>query len=445
MKHRFTEECLVLFNANGTFRKTQKSKLLQKLIHQPQEITSYTVVVDMGMIWRLAAPTVEDRDKGDGSPYTWGDYANKMTSMILARHKDANSIICVNDPYGQTESIKYDERELRIQGHGHIPNVFMKAGDAFPSAREFNTIMCISGNKKRLQTMIKAQLTGIAPSIKQEVLYSVGEECTSLSSGTSLDELSFSQSEADTIMLSCYVTLRSQGNDDPFVIDAADTDVYVQAAAISHEIPGILCIRKKNELLTCRSMCTDQNVAKCLIPCHVMTGCDANSCFYGHGKLTLFERVTKSAEARSLLLKCGESLELSDDALNDLKIYVMRYVYGDVRCSSLDVLRAEKWRCQKKKSLMRQPPDDDCLKQHITRANFLAYIQRHHELRDHPSPVGYGWTLVNGRCRPERHTQQALPPELHTPSTLQAGDGSSGDESESEESDLPYSESDLSD
>ena len=61
------------------------------------------------------------------------------------------------------------------------------------------------------------------------------------------------------------------------------------------------------------------------------------------------------------------------------------------------------------------PPDDDCLKQHITRANFLAYIQRHPELRDRPSPVGYGWTLVNGRCRPVHHTQQALPPEVIRP------------------------------
>ena len=36
-KHRLTEECLVLFNANGICRKTQKSKLLQKLIRQPQD------------------------------------------------------------------------------------------------------------------------------------------------------------------------------------------------------------------------------------------------------------------------------------------------------------------------------------------------------------------------------------------------------------------------
>ena len=56
----------------------------------------------------------------------------------------------------------------------------------------------------------------------------------------------------------------------------------------------------------------------------------------------LFERMANSAEACSLLLKCGESFQLSDDALNDLNMYVMRYVYGDVRCSSLDVLCVDK-------------------------------------------------------------------------------------------------------
>ena len=51
MKHRVSEECLTLFNANGTFRKTQKSKLLQKLALQPLDVNSYTALVDM---WRLA-------------------------------------------------------------------------------------------------------------------------------------------------------------------------------------------------------------------------------------------------------------------------------------------------------------------------------------------------------------------------------------------------------
>ena len=135
--------------------------------------------------------------------------------------------------------------------------------------RDFNTIICSSGKKKRLQTTIKAQLPGVAQYIKQEVLYSVGEECTILSSGTSLDELSFRHCEVDTYMLSCDVTVIYQGNDGPFVINAADTDVYVQAAAISHDIPGIISIRKKNELLSGKSMRLRQNVAKCMIPFHV--------------------------------------------------------------------------------------------------------------------------------------------------------------------------------
>ena len=47
-------------------------------------------------------------------------------------------------------------------------------------------------------------------------------------------------------------------------------------------------------------MCSDEDIAKCLIPFHVMTGCDANSCFYGHGKKVLFERMAKSPEAHGV-------------------------------------------------------------------------------------------------------------------------------------------------
>ena len=69
MKHCLTEECL--FNVNGTFRKTQKSKLLQKLTQQPFDVQSYKALVDMGMILWFASPTVEDREKSDGSPYSY--------------------------------------------------------------------------------------------------------------------------------------------------------------------------------------------------------------------------------------------------------------------------------------------------------------------------------------------------------------------------------------
>ncbi len=224
-----------------------ESKLLQKLTQQPLDVQSYTALVDMGMIWRLASPTAEDREKGDGPPYTWGNYINKIVTMILERHVNASTIICINDPYDCTVSIKDDERELRIQGQGHIPNVFMKSDDQFPSPRVFKTILCSAGNKKRLQAQIKIQLSEISQSITQELIYSVGEECVSLSSGSNRGDLSFNQCEADTIMLSFYAALRSSGYSNPVVIDAEDTDVYIQAASISYDIPGIICVKKSCE------------------------------------------------------------------------------------------------------------------------------------------------------------------------------------------------------
>jgi hypothetical protein len=246
MEYRITEECLTLFNVNGTSRKTQKSELLQKLVQQPIAVPSY-----IALIWRLASPTLDDREKPDGSAYTWSDYTKKVIGMLFAHHVDATTIVCINDPYDRTESIKDDERELRIQGKGHIPNVYMKLTDKFPSIRDFKTFLCSSANKKRLQTLIRSQLCEIAHSINQVLLYSVGEDCVNLSSGNVLPDLAFNQCEADTIMLSFYTALRASGQNDPVVIDAADTDVYIQAAAISHDVPGVICIKKKDELFFC--------------------------------------------------------------------------------------------------------------------------------------------------------------------------------------------------
>eukprot|EP00920_Eleutheroschizon_duboscqi_P018890 GHVT01044921.1.p1 GENE.GHVT01044921.1~~GHVT01044921.1.p1 ORF type:complete len:124 (+),score=1.44 GHVT01044921.1:165-536(+) len=81
----------------------------------------------------------------------------------------------------------------------------------------------------------------------------------------------------------------------------------------------------------------------------------------------------------------------------------------------------------KKKSFIRLPPDEDSLRQHCLRANYLAYLVRHHSLKNYPSPLGHGWELVGGRCRPVRHTQPALP--FNIPAPGQAED-SEDDETE---------------
>ena len=51
LEHRVVEECMSLFNSDGIYRKTQKSKLIQKLSLQCIYLQEpYVAVVDMDMI-----------------------------------------------------------------------------------------------------------------------------------------------------------------------------------------------------------------------------------------------------------------------------------------------------------------------------------------------------------------------------------------------------------
>ena len=93
--------------------------------------------------------------------------------------------------------------------------------------------------------------------------------------------------------------------------------------------------------------------------------------------------------------------------------------------------RAAKWKTMKTKSFIRLPPDADSLHQHCLRANNLAYLALHPELKHHPSPLGHGWELVGGRCRPVRHTRPALPTHLPAPGPAEEDeDVESGDDEE---------------
>ncbi len=60
---------------------------------------------------------------------------------------------------------------------------------------------------------------------------------------------------------------------------------------------------------------------------------------------------------------------------------------------------------------------------------------RHPSLKHHPSPLGHGWELVDGRCRPVRHTRTALPTHLPTPGAAEEDDRDERNEDDEEEGD----------
>ena len=199
----------------------------------------------------------------------------------------------MNDPYDAPYSTKDNERDLRVQGKAHIPNSYMKLNDLFPSAQVFKTLLCSGSNKGRLQKVICNYLRDLAESVDAEIVYSVGSHCTNLSTQQPMENYSFDQSEADTVLFSTYAVLHESGYTGPVVIDTADTDAYVAAAVISRQLPGMLCIKRKQETVLCCGLVTDE-MADCIVQLHCMTGCDANSSFYGKGKKSVYDRVAKS-------------------------------------------------------------------------------------------------------------------------------------------------------
>ena len=71
-------------------------------------------------------------------------------------------------------------------------------------------------------------------------------------------------------MLSIYCTIRSNGINDAVVLDLNDTDCYVQAAAISHVVPGLLAIKRKKQYISAQELCPP-NIAKIIAQFHALT------------------------------------------------------------------------------------------------------------------------------------------------------------------------------
>ena len=69
---------------------------------------------------------------------------------------------------------------------------------------------------------------------------------------------------------------------------------------------------------------------------------------------------------------------------------------------------------------MRLPPDTSSLRLHLERANYLAYIQKQFMLKTHQSPIGHGWRVVDGLCKPEKSSAAALTFSISAPINIQS-------------------------
>ena len=104
-----------------------------------------------------------------------------------------------------------------------------------------------------------------------------------------MENYCFDQSEADTILFCLYAILRESGYTGPVVIDATDTCCC--SVLSRSRCPECSVFRKNKKTVSCRDLVTD-DMADCIVQLRCMTGCDANSGFYGKGKKTQYDRVS---------------------------------------------------------------------------------------------------------------------------------------------------------
>ena len=118
--------------------------------------------------------------------------------------------------------------------------------------------------------------------------------CKNLSTGIFESEFENSHVEADTAILTISHKLREQGYKGTVVIDAEDTDVYVQAAYVLHNTDGQLFIKRKKTFIDSRGL-LQREIADTIIQLHSLTGCDHNNGFYDKGKKKILEKLMKLA------------------------------------------------------------------------------------------------------------------------------------------------------
>ena len=95
---------------------------------------------------------------------------------------------------------------------------------------------------------------------------------------------------------------------------------------MSHHVSGQLYLKKKKIYLNSENLFTSV-MANVIILLHVMTGCDHNNGLYGRGKKALIKKVCNSSNARSLLRECGDNIPISSNVKENLKTFVLKYVY----------------------------------------------------------------------------------------------------------------------
>ena len=417
MEYHLTDIPLAIFYPNGAMRKSVKSQLRHQFNYRKapasMKIGAFAIL-DMGFYWRLASPSKEDRYKGDGSAYTWSDFAQKIFSMIQSRHPGAAAFYITNDRYDIQDNIKRGEH-IRRAGGKEGKNIFIRRGDPLPSSTGMSDFYKNASNKIRLQEYLLQEFTKLSRTAAAKFYYNLNEACIDLDTSDHLPQFECHQTEADTKMFYYAAILSDSHPTTPIIIDAEDTDVYVIAAQAAHELEASLLMYKTGgDIYYCKDFCTKE-VAEIIIPLHVITGCDTTSGFYYKTKASICKQSIASEETYNLLRGLGDKVNLKLSQYSKLEQFILKGVYGEPTNIPVNQFRSREWTRMKNKNTAKLSPDRDSLGQHFKRTCYQSYIFKSYRNPNAPPPPhGCGWhsETTTGYVVPTMSTADKLPASL---------------------------------
>ena len=137
----------------------------------------------------------------------------------------------------------------------------------------------------------------------------------------------------------------------------------------------------------------NKNQCKAILGLHIFTGCDSVSTFKGKGKVKPLSLMLKSDEFINCFATLGTTWDDGGCLLPVIEKFVCT-IYGQQDCTHVNIARYNLFCliCHSDEFL---PPNQDCLQNHLKRANFQAAVHRRCLLQyiNAPSPVGHGWKL----------------------------------------------------
>lgn len=338
LEYPLSEVPLSICNADGSMRKTCKSKLSKAILSRTNSETPPRIkkeqsafIIDLMALIRTVSPI----------PDTFEELALQLLLHIPKGHYRVDIIA---DSY-LPNSIKFEERAKR----GSSDKVTIKSSKS-KIPREFSKFLSNGENKLRMIEIIfqvlEVKKVHVLNSLRTtKLVLSRFEECKiiTLSSCDSFVTLVSNHEEADTKVITHAIQFLQQNTDHQAIIrsPSGDTDIIVLAVALLFEFNKRVSIDngtgKERKVIWLGNIDLSQERSSSLIGLHAFTGNDYASSFFKKGKDKCWKLLLNYRKFEDCFVNLGVSPMLSNELFVQLEEFVC-YLYG-IKCTSVNEAR----------------------------------------------------------------------------------------------------------